>query len=52
MDGVNGLLNRIEAWTKAPFTRPLDPIAFLGLTLFAITVSYMWTRVLRHVFEE
>ena len=43
---------RVKGWLAAPFTTPMDFQTVALLVIVVLTVAYMWTRVLHHVFGE
>lgn len=49
---MSPLYVRIKGWATAPFSKELDLVSFVLFTVLAITVSYMWTRVLHHTFGD
>jgi hypothetical protein len=45
----NGLISRLTAWAKQPFTTSMDIGSWAVFVLFIICVCIFWTRVLRDV---
>ena len=43
---------RIKGWATAPFNRQLDVTSFVLFTVLALTLSYMWSRVLHGAFGD
>lgn len=48
----DGLYKRVRGWATAPFSKELDFISFVLFTVLAVSVSYMWTRVLNSTFGD
>ena len=49
---VGATVERIKGWLAAPFTTPLDIQTTSLIVVVVLTVAYLWSRVLRHVFGE
>ena len=49
--GAQAFYMRVKGWATAPFSTQLDLMSFVLFTVLAVTLSYMWSRVLRHTFE-
>jgi hypothetical protein len=45
----NGLVSRVMAWLKQPFTTNMDVAQWGIFVLFLMCVCIFWTRVLRDV---
>lgn len=45
-------VSRVRGWLIAPFTTPMNIQTVALLVIVVLTVAYMWTRVLHHVFGE
>lgn len=48
----NALYVRVKGWATAPFSTQLDFVSFVLFTILAVSVSYMWSRVLHNVFGD
>lgn len=49
---VSATVARMRGWLAAPFTTPLDIQTTALLVVVVLTVAYLWSRVLRHVFGD
>lgn len=40
---------RLQAWLSHPFRADMDAVNWALAVMFAVTVAYLWTRVLRNI---
>jgi hypothetical protein len=45
----SGLISRLTAWAAQPFSEQMDIWNWVLLTMLVVTVSFAWSRVMRHI---